>query len=139
LRASAVTRQPRKDYRLINTMIAGLEKSGDHVFPRIRQQQPLLQVKELCEELKFRNAGGFKLHSFRHHVASLCANHQVAHRKALSWLGHSDSSILQLYYHLTDSDSQAAMDALAGDGFRPPLPCLRAIRGQIASRQSSAR
>ena len=55
----------------------------------------------------------FKVHSFRHHFASLCANHQVAHKKALAWLGHSSSDILDLYYHLHDDDSQQAMQALA--------------------------
>ena len=34
--------------------------------------------------------------------ASLCANHRVAHRKALAWLGHSSSEMLDLYYHLHD-------------------------------------
>jgi integrase len=102
----------------IRPLIAGLSRSGDHVFPDIHERQLLKRVKELCGTLKFAGADKFKLHSFRHHFASLCANHQVAYRKALAWLGHSDSSILQLYYHLTDSDSQAAMEALAGDGFR---------------------
>lgn len=102
----------------IRPLIAALPRSGDHVFPEIRERQLLKRVKELCGTLKFHGADKFKLHSFRHHFASLCANHQVAYRKALAWLGHSDSSILQLYYHLTDSDSQAAMEALAGDGFR---------------------
>jgi integrase len=104
----------------IRPLIAALPKNGDHVFPEIRERQLLQRVKELCGNLKFAKADGFKLHSFRHHFASLCANHQVAYRKALAWLGHSDSSILQLYYHLTDSDSQAAMEALAGDGFSAP-------------------
>jgi len=45
----------------------------------------------------------------------------VAYRKALAWLGHSDSSVLALYYYLSDSDSQAAMEALAGDGFQAPI------------------
>jgi len=104
----------------IRPLIAALDKSGDHVFPDIRERQLLQRVKALCAELKFPKASEFKLHSFRHHFASLCANHQVAYRKALAWLGHSDSSILQLYYHLTDDDSQAAMKALAGEGFCPP-------------------
>jgi hypothetical protein len=56
----------------------------------------------------------------RHHFASLCANHNVAYRKALTWLGHSSSEILELYYHLHDADSQAAMRALAGDGEADP-------------------
>jgi site-specific recombinase XerD len=102
----------------IRPLIAALPRKGDLVFPGIHERQLLLRVKELCEQQKFPKAAEFKLHSFRHHFASLCANHAVAYRKALSWLGHSDSSILALYYHLTDSDSQAAMEALAGGGFR---------------------
>jgi hypothetical protein len=104
----------------IRPLIAALKRIGDHVFPDIRERQLLQRVKELCGTLKFPKADEFKLHSFRHYFASLCANHQVAYRKALAWLGHSDSSILQLYYHLTDSDSQAAMEALAGEHFRAP-------------------
>lgn len=57
-----------------------------------------------------------KLHSFRHHFASICANHHVAYRKALTWLGHSSSEMLELYYHLHDDDSQKAMLALANSG-----------------------
>ena len=102
----------------IRPLIAALPRKGELVFPGIHERQLLLRVKELCEQQKFPKAAEFKLHSFRHHFASLCANHAVAYRKALSWLGHSDSSILALYYHLTDSDSQAAMEALAGGGFR---------------------
>jgi site-specific recombinase XerD len=113
----------------IRPLLTALPKNGDHVFPEIRERQLLQRVKGLCEQLKLPKASGFKLRSFRHHFASLCANHNVAYRKALAWLGHSDSSILQLYYHLTDSDSQAAMDALAGDGFiapdlKPEVPSL---------------
>ena len=105
----------------IRPLIAALGKNGDHVFPDIRERQLLQRVKELCAELKFPKPAEFKLHSFRHHFASLCANHQVAYRKALAWLGHSDSSILQLYYHLSDSDSQSAMEALAGESFQNPV------------------
>jgi len=102
------------------------------VFPDIRERQLLQRVKGLCEQLKFPSASGFKLHSFRHHFASLCANHNVAYRKALAWLGHSDSSILQLYYHLTDSDSKAAMHALAGEFVAPELkPSAFAAEGNL--------
>ncbi|MCX5633165.1 MAG: hypothetical protein NTW93_05795 [Phycisphaerae bacterium] len=37
----------------------------------------------------------------------------MAYRKALAWLGHSSSQMLDLYYHLRDEDSQQAMAALA--------------------------
>lgn len=49
-------------------------------------------------------------------IASLCANNRVAHRKALAWLGHSSSDMLDLYYHLHDEDSLQAMQALADEG-----------------------
>jgi hypothetical protein len=98
----------------IRPLIAALSRGDSHVFPGIRERRLLGRVKEMCGELKFLKASEFKLHSFRHHFASLCANHAVAYRKALSWLGHSDSSILALYYHLSDSDSQAAMESLGG-------------------------
>ena len=104
------------------------------MFPGIRERQLLKRIKALCAELKFPKAAEFKLHSFRHHFASLCANHQVAYRKALAWLGHSDSSILQLYYHLTDSDSQAAMTALASDGFQTAVevkPEISPVEGNL--------
>jgi len=117
----------------IRPLIAALPKNGDQVFPDVHERQLLKRVKELCGTLNLAGAKAFKLHSFRHHFASMCANHQVAYRKALAWLGHSDSSILQLYYHLTDNDSQAAMEALAGDGFRAPelKPETAAVEGNL--------
>ena len=55
--------------------------------------------------------------SLSHHFASLCANHPVAYRKALAWLGHGSSGMPDLYYHLHVEDSPQAMMALAsGDG-----------------------
>ncbi len=47
---------------------------------------------------------------------------QVAHRKALAWLGHSSSEILDPYYHLHDADSQSAMQSLANDTFNADGP-----------------
>jgi integrase len=58
-------------------------------------------------------AGNFKLYSFRHHFASMCANPHVAYRKALAWLGHSSSDMLELYSHLYDEESEEAMRVLA--------------------------
>ena len=67
-------------------------------------------MRAACE---FENPNQYKLHSFRHHFASMCANHGVAHRKALAWLGHSNSEMLDLYYHLHDDDSLQTMMELA--------------------------
>ena len=41
-----------------------------------------------------------------------------SYRLALAWMGHSSSKILDLYYHLHDSESQAAMRLLAEESKR---------------------
>ena len=86
------------------------------VFCSVAERQLLARLKKLCDDCDFEEPRKYKLHSFRHHFASLCANHRVAYRKALAWLGHSSSEMLDLYYHLHDDDSQQAMMALAEDG-----------------------
>jgi hypothetical protein len=88
------------------------ERTGP-VFKNITERKLLKRVKELSQRCGFLNPRKYKLHSFRHHFASLCANHHVAYRKALCWLGHSSSKMLELYYHLHDDESQKAMIALA--------------------------
>ncbi|OWY64939.1 hypothetical protein B7486_44640, partial [cyanobacterium TDX16] len=97
----------------IAELLCESKKSG-RVFQDISERMLLARLKDLCKTCKFEKPDEFKLHSFRHHFASLCANHGVAHRKALAWLGHSSSEMLDLYYHLHDDDSQQAMLALAG-------------------------
>ena len=89
------------------------EASG-RILPSINERGLLKRLKSLCKACGFCSPTQYKLHSFRHHFASLCANHQIAYRKALAWLGHSSSEILDLYYHLHDEDSRQAMLALAG-------------------------
>jgi integrase len=84
--------------------------------PVIAERRLLKRLKKLCGRCDFKNPRQYKLHSFRHHFASLCANHNVAYRKALAWLGHSSSEMLDLYYHLHDEDSRNAMIALAESG-----------------------
>ena len=88
------------------------KKSGV-IFSTFRERTLLQRLKDLCKEKGFEKPDQYKLHSLRHHFASLCANHGVAYRKALAWLGHSSSDMLNLYYHLYDEDSQQSMVALA--------------------------
>ena len=83
------------------------------ILPTIKARKLLGRLKILCAACKFEKPTQYKLHTFRHHFASLCANHHIAYRKALAWLGHSSSDILDLYYHLHDEDSQNAMMELA--------------------------
>ena len=93
------------------------KKTGDDVLlSDIKARKLLVRLKVLCAECDFNNPTQYKLHSFRHHFASMCANHGVAYRKALAWLGHSNSEMLDLYYHLHDDDSQKTMMELAKSG-----------------------
>ena len=112
-----------KDHRFvpihpqIRPLLEAMPRASKLVFPGISERRLLKRLKEICFQVGLPNPDQYKLHSFRHHFASLCANHRVAHRKALAWLGHSSSEILDLYYHLHDADSQSAMRSLAEDTF----------------------
>jgi integrase len=98
---------------VIANLIGSVGKKTGPIFKTITERRLLKHLKELCILCDFDNPRQYKLHSFRHHFASLCTNHNVAYRKALAWLGHSSSQMLDLYYHLHDEDSQQAMMALA--------------------------
>jgi len=55
---------------------------------------------------------GFKegrLHSFRHFFCSRCANEGVPERMVSNWLGHKDSGMIRVYYHMYDEDAQRQM------------------------------
>ena len=96
-----------------------MQKTG-LVFQTISERQLLKRIKILCKECRLENPKQYKLHSFRHHFTSYCANNNVPYRMALAWLWHSSSQMLDLYYHLHDQDSQRAMMALAkADQFTP--------------------
>ena len=114
--SSGTTKDKDDRFVPVHSTIAALlgspAKRTGRVFKAITERQLLKRLKELCETSGFENPRQYKLHSFRHHFASLCANHNVAYRKALAWLGHSSSQMLDLYYHLHDEDSQRAMEAL---------------------------
>ena len=84
----------------IALMLGPAKKKTGLIFKSITERRLLKRLKELCEQCEFENPRQYKLHSFRHHFASLCANHHIAYRKALAWFGHSSSQMLDLYYHL---------------------------------------
>ena len=105
----------------ISNLFGHPKKRTGRIFNNsITERRLLKRIKRLCKICEFDNPSQYKLHSFRHHFASMCANHGVAHRKVLAWLGHSSSEMLDLYYHLHDEDSQRAMQALAAGGENIP-------------------
>jgi integrase len=50
-----------------------------------------------------------RLHSFRHFFCSLCANRGVAQQVVMRWLGHSESRMVEHYYHLYDEEARRQM------------------------------
>lgn len=97
----------------IRPLLDGLPRDGELVLPDLRARTLLAQIKRLCGELGY--GRHYKTHSLRHHFASTCANSSIPYRMALAWMGHSSSSILDLYYHLHDAESEAAMIRMAED------------------------
>lgn len=55
---------------------------------------------------------GFTLHDLRHFLKSFTVNSGVPERAVDQWLGHSDSSVRGVYYHLTDAESRRFMDSV---------------------------
>src|SRR4051812_43109952 len=75
----------------------------------LNQSTWLKRLKQLCAQCGFANPNQYKLHTFRHAFASMCARTNVAYKYALSWLGHSSSEILDLYYKQFDDVADEAM------------------------------
>ena len=86
-------------------------------------------IREVLEPLTERfptpsDEKGFRdgrLHSFRHYFCSTCANSRVPERMVMDWLGHVDSEMVRIYYHLHDREARqqmAGLDFLGGAGGR---------------------
>lgn len=78
----------------------------------IDERRCLVTLKGLCKRCKFENPKQYKLHTFRHAFASMCARNNVSYKYALEWMGHRSSDILDLYYTMFDSDAHLAMATL---------------------------
>jgi integrase len=60
-------------------------------------------IHPLAKRFPYPRGTGFatgRLHSFRHHFASECANQNMPLMVVMHWLGHADSAMVQRYYHL---------------------------------------
>lgn len=107
-----------KDWRVvpihpnIRPIVEAIPRTDILVLPEFRERTLLARIKRLCLELGYGTA--YKTHSLRHHFVSLCASNGVPSRLVLSWVGHSSSDLLDLYYTLHDAESETAMVRLAG-------------------------
>ena len=94
----------------IRPIYDGLSRGDELVFPSLRGKGILNALKRAAKKAGV--SGGIKTNSLRHHFASMVANSRVPYRMVLAWMGHSSSTILDLYYHLHDEESEAAMHLL---------------------------
>ncbi len=76
------------------------------------ERRYLVAVKRLYKRCNFGNPEQYKLHTFRHTFASMCARNNISYKYALEWMGHRSSDILDLYYTMFDDDAHAAMRTL---------------------------
>ncbi|XAM01592.1 site-specific integrase [Phycisphaeraceae bacterium D3-23] len=108
----------------LKTALMKLDHIGDRVFhgipsPRyplgtmpISAPMLLRRVKEICTEAGFENPRQYKLHTFRHFFASMHARAGTSYKYALELMGHSDSRVLDLYYHMYDEDLEKSIEAI---------------------------
>jgi len=121
----------------LSTVLHSLQKPDQFLFhgPRGGRLKPdtvrNVLIREVIEPLepKFPSPDdekGFKdgrLHSFRHYFVSTCANNNIPERVTMQWLGHQDSEMVSLYYHLHDEEARRQMgrlDPLVTAGKRLP-------------------
>jgi integrase len=78
----------------------------------LNERRCLVALKRLCKRCGFANHQQYKLHTFRHTFASMCARTNVSYKYALEWMGHRSSDILDMYYTMFDADAHAAMTTL---------------------------
>jgi integrase len=108
----------------LRDLLAALPRRGDRVFysppckrhplgdRQLNQSTWLKRLKAACERCGFASPRQYKLHTFRHSFASMCARSNVAYRYALAWMGHSSSEILDMYFKQFDSAADQAIQSI---------------------------
>jgi integrase len=120
-------------HEALRKIIDTLPRAGERVFyePESSQQTPVAdaplserkllgRIKRTCKACGFENPKKYKLHTFRHSFASMCAMKNTSYKYALEWMGHKSSDILDLYYTMYDSVADDAMAAISFSGARKP-------------------
>ncbi len=97
---------PRKFERVFTARPSNKHPEGDGP---INERRLLMSLKRLCKRCGFSDWKKYKLHTFRHAFASMCARNNVAYKYALEWMGHRSSDILDIYYKQFDDVAEAAI------------------------------
>ena len=117
----------------LGTKLLALPRIFERIFPAppsnrypeggapLNERTVLKGLKELCARCKFTNPFQFKLHTFRHAFASMCARNNISYKYALTWMGHSSSEILDMYYTMFDATAEAAIDTITYPTKQPTI------------------
>ena len=76
-------------------------------------------------EIGFANG---RFHSFRHYFCSQCANSGLSVQTVMTWLGHTESTMVMHYFHLHDDEARRQLGRVrffekdSNDGTEPPGP-----------------
>jgi integrase len=108
-------------------ILRALPCNGDRLFhdhaaagSLIQERKLLMELKDLCERRNLPCPRQYKLHTFRHTFASMCARTNIAYKYALCWLGHRRSDVLDLYYEMFDDTAAEAIQTIRYE--IPPTP-----------------
>jgi len=82
---------------------------------QLDERRLLVSVKRFCKRAGLPDPNQYKIHTFRHTFASMCARNNVSYKYALEWMGHRDSAILDLYYTMFDRDAHVAIRSISYD------------------------
>lgn len=96
------------------TILSGLMRTSEHVFPGIDGTKPRADLKRPWD-LVTRRAGldGVRLHDLRHSFASVAVGANLGLPIIGKLLGHTQPSTTQRYSHLADDPVRAASDLVA--------------------------
>jgi integrase len=75
----------------------------------LNDRQLLGAIKRLCKKCGFPDHDKYKVHTFRHAFASMCARNHVSYKYALDCMGHKSSDILDMYVTLFDDAADSAI------------------------------
>jgi site-specific recombinase XerD len=99
---------PRKCERVFSTKASTRWPEGTP----LNERTVIGHLKDLCRELNFPNPKQYKIHTFRHAFASMCARSNLSYKYALQFMGHKSSDILDLYYTMYDATAEAAINTI---------------------------
>lgn len=100
---------PRTDERVFHGPVSKGNPDGS---TKLNESSTVKALKRLCVACSFPDGEKFKLHSLRHTFASMLARTKTPIQYAQALMGHRNSGILALYYHVYDDTAVEAIHSI---------------------------